>query len=172
MAAVETGRPALTVGHRPCRPHPGHTVVNMGSDEQERWQAQRQRAIAVHAAAQEQRAAAEATEARRLVADFARRATADGLPDVPLHARAFNGRGRYRTGLRGWYLKPDRSLAIGTDGQFYILTVPASLRSRLVGAHLRPDTPALTIGKGARDGESIDLAELLRRRLDAGDRWP
>ncbi|MGA8114643.1 MAG: hypothetical protein WCA46_13340, partial [Actinocatenispora sp.] len=140
--------------------------------ERARWQEQRQRAISVHAEAQRQRESSEARQARDLVAGFARRATERGLRPTPLQARAFNGRARYRTGLHGWYLKPDRSLAVGTDGEFYILAVPASVRARVTGAHLTPGQPRLTIGEGARDGESIPLRTLLQLRLDGGDDWP
>jgi hypothetical protein len=141
-------------------------------DPAEDWAARRRRAIDVHAAALRARAGTEAAEAGRLVADFARQATERGLPPVPLAARAFNGRSRYRTGLRGWYLKPDRSLAVGTDGAFYILSVPASLRARLTGTTPAPATPPLNVGEGARDGESIPLADLLALRLAAGTDWP
>ena len=46
------------------------------------------------------------------MADFARAAHARGLRLTALTARAYNGRATYRTGLRGWYLRPDRSLAV------------------------------------------------------------
>ena len=59
-------------------------------------------------------------------------------------------------------------MAIGTDGEFYLLTVPASLRARLRGVDLTPSDPPLQVGRSAVDGESISLAELLQRRLDAG----
>jgi len=130
------------------------------------WARQRRHAIDIHTAAQRRREQDEAARAGKLVADFALAASERGIPDVPLAARAFNGRSRYRTGLRGWYLKPDESIAVGTDGLFYILAVPPSLRARLAGATLAPSVPPLTIGEGARDGESLPLATLLRMRLD------
>lgn len=104
--------------------------------------------------------------AERMVADFARAATDRGIPTVALVARAFSGRGRYRTRLRGWYLKPDHSIAVAEDGHFYILSVATSLRARLSGIELAPSVPPLTIGEGARDGESLPLATLLALRLD------
>jgi hypothetical protein len=70
----------------------------------------------------------------------------------------------------GWYVHPDRSLAVGEDGAFYVLGVPASVKARLLGAQVRPQDPMLIIGRGAKDGESISLRELLQRRLAAGDR--
>lgn len=136
------------------------------------WAAQRRRAIEVHQAAQRAKRDTETARARELVTSFTRRATERGLRPVPLAATAYNGRGSYRTGLTGWYLKPDRSLAVGTDGEFYILSVPASLSARLRGARLTPSDPPLQVGEGARDGESIPLADLLKLRLDAGEDWP
>jgi len=136
------------------------------------WREQRRQAINQHAAATGRRRAAEAEQARRLVADFAREARERGLKAVALTARAYNGRATYRTGRTGWYVRPDRSLAVGTDGEFYILTVAASLRARFAGAAITPETPRLIVGEGARDGESMPLEALLRTRLDAGDDYP
>jgi hypothetical protein len=130
------------------------------------WAEQRRRAIAGHAADLERRRAAEIEQARRLIADFAREARERGLPVEPLTARAYHGRGTYRTGLRGWYLRPDRSVAVGEDGEFYILTVPGSLRARFTGVAVPPAEPRLVIGEGGRDGESMPLAALLRQRLN------
>jgi hypothetical protein len=133
------------------------------------WPERRRQAITGHAAAIERRRAAEAERARGLVAEFAREAHERGLRLTPLKARGYNGRTTYRTGLRGWYLRPDRSIAVGSDGEFYILTVAASFRARLTGAVVRPEEPRLVIGEGARDGESMPLEALLRQRLAAGD---
>lgn len=132
------------------------------------WDERRRHAVEVHAEALRRRTADERERAARLIADFARTATERGLPAEPLLARGFGGRARYRTGLRGWYLKPDRSLAVGTDGEFYILSVPDSLVARVRGARLVPAHPGLTIGEGARDGESLPLADLLALRLSQG----
>jgi hypothetical protein len=63
-------------------------------------------------------------------------------------------------------------MAISGDGQFYILSAPATMRARFTGVVVRPQEPRLVIGEGGRDGESIPLQVLLRRRLDAGDNWP
>jgi hypothetical protein len=136
------------------------------------WAERRRRAVAQHGAELDRRRSAEVAEARRLVADFARAAHARGLRLTALTARAYNGRATYRTGLRGWYLRPDRSLAVGADGGFYVLTVPASLRARVTGVVVQPQDPRLIVGEGGRDGESMPLAALLRQRLDAGDDWP
>jgi hypothetical protein len=134
----------------------------MADDE---WRSKRDDAVAKHAAAVARAREAETEQARALIADFAAEARRRDLAPQKLTALAYNGRSRYRTGLRGWYIHPDRSLAVGLDGEFYVLGVPASLRSRILGAQLRPQDPMLIIGKGAKDGESISLRELLHRRL-------
>ena len=132
------------------------------------WREQRARALAAHAADRERRGTAEAAQARELVAEFARTALARGLPTRPLVAHGYAGRGRYRTGLRGWYLRSDGGLAVGTDGEFYVLTVPRSLLGRLRGVTVVPEAPRLVIGEGGRDGERIALRDLLAQRLAAG----
>ena len=126
----------------------------------------------VHAAALERQRAAEVARARELVARFAAQARERGLRTSPLTARPYHGRGRYRTGLRGWYLRSDGGLAVGTDGEFYVLTVPRSLLGRLRGVTVVPEAPRLVIGEGGRDGERVALEELLRLRFAAGDDWP
>ena len=134
-----------------------------GGDEQ--WRAQRARAVAAHAAERDRRTAAEAAQARELLVEFARTARERGLPAEPLVARGYHGKGRYRTGLRGWYLRSDGGLAVSTEGDFYVLTVPPSLTARLRGVVVTPETPRLVIGEGGRDGERIELRVLLERRL-------
>jgi hypothetical protein len=139
-------------------------------DAAEEWRRQRARAVEAHAADAERRLAAETARARRLVSEFAAAARERALRPSPLVAHGYSGRGRYRTGLRGWYLRPD--VAVGTDGEFYLLTVPDSVRGRLTGVTVEPAQPRLVVGEGARDGERISLSELLDRRLAAGDDWP
>jgi hypothetical protein len=129
------------------------------------WREERERAIASHADAARRHREREAAEARRLIADFVQRAHERGLVAERLTARSYGGGGRYRTGLRGWYLKADRSLAVGTDGELYLLTVPGGLGARLTGVAVTPHEPRLVIGEGGRDGESIPLQTLLERRL-------
>jgi hypothetical protein len=132
------------------------------------WREQRRRAIAHHATAHEERRQAEAGQAREIISDFVREARARGLPVTALRASSFSGRGSYRTGLRGWYVHPDRLLAVDEDGRFYILGVPASLRARFTGVRVVPQDPPLVVGEGGRDGERIPLRTLLKMRLDAG----
>jgi hypothetical protein len=139
-------------------------------DRAEEWRRQRAHAVAAHAADAARRLEAESARARLLVTGFANTAADRGLRTSPLVARGYSGRGRYRTGLLGWYLRPD--IAVGTDGEFYLLTVPDSVRGRLAGVTLAPAQPRLVVGEGARDGERISLSELLDLRLAAGDDWP
>ncbi|MGR6318428.1 hypothetical protein Q2K19_00660 [Micromonospora soli] len=140
-------------------------------DDGPTWHEQRQRAVRAHAAAEKRRRAAEQAEAAALVARFAAEATRRGLRTVPLAAHPYHGPGRYRTRLTGWYIDRARSRAVGADGRFYLLIVPASLRARLFGADPQPQPPPLVIGAGGRDGESVPLRTLLDRRLAAGDAW-
>jgi hypothetical protein len=142
------------------------------NDQGAAWQEQRRQAVDGHAAALEAGRAAEAEKAAVLLADFVRRATERGLTPTVLSARSFNGRATYKTKVRGWYLKSNKSVAVGTDGKFYALTVPSSLRARFTGADVEPSKPRLVIGAGGRDGETMPLAQLLERRLEAGVTWP
>lgn len=114
----------------------------------------------------------ETERARALVADFAAEARERGLTPTRLTAHGYNGRSTYRTRLRGWYVRADRSMAVGTDGRFYVLTVQDSVLGRLTGVAVEPQDPRPIVGEGGRDGQSMPLAALLRRRLDAGDAWP
>jgi len=56
------------------------------------------------------------------------------------------------------------------EARFYILDVPSSIPERLLGlllgVRVHPSPPPLQVGVGARDGESMPLADLLARRLD------
>lgn len=142
------------------------------NEERAAWPEQRRQAVAGHAAALEAGRAAEARQAAALLDDFVRRAAERGLAPQPLAARSVDGRCTYKTHVRGWYLKSNRSVAVGDDGEYYVLTVPASLRARFAGADLAPSMPRLIIGAGGGDGETVPLTQLLDRRLDAGGSWP
>ena len=115
--------------------------------------------------------AAETEQARALLAQFVREAQDRGLRTVPLKARAMNGRALYRTGLTGWYLRRNGSLAVDEDGSFYVMSAPTSVAARLRGTTLRPSDPPLVVGAGGRDGESVPLADLLAMRLETDDVW-
>ncbi|MBI9116082.1 hypothetical protein [Sanguibacter suaedae] len=133
--------------------------------EEAAWRDERSRNAAHQAATIERRRAAETARARSMIAEFVAAATAVGVPTERLVARDYGGRRTYRTRLQGWYLRKNRSVAVGTDGEFYLLTTAGSLRARVVGATLEPAEPPLVLGQGARDGESIDLSEALERAL-------
>lgn len=138
----------------------------------EAWREQRDLAITRHAEALRAKKASETARARELIAEFVRAAVDQGIRPTRLVALAYDGHGRYRTGLRGWYAHPNRTIAVGTDGEYYLLGVPAEFRARLFGARPVPADPPLIVGEGGRDGERISLAELLQRRLSAGNTVP
>jgi len=136
------------------------------------WAEQRQHAIAGHEAALAAGRDAEAQQAAVLIAGFVTRAAERGLTPRRLTARSYDGRSTYRTTLHGWYLKSNKSVAVGADGQYYAMTVPSSLRARFGGAQVAASPPRLIVGAGGGDGETMPLAQLLQRRLDAGVDWP
>lgn len=107
----------------------------------------------------------ESQQAQVLIDDFVQQAKARGIAPEPLRATLYSGQS-VKTDQRGWYLRKNQSLAIGEDGAYYVLTVPGGLRERLSGVKLTPSPPPLIVGKGGRDGESGDLADFLRWRLD------
>jgi hypothetical protein len=109
----------------------------------------------------------ESRQAQRLIDAFVAEARARGVAPEPLRATLFDGHG-VRTDKTGWYLRKNKSVAIGDDGAYYVLTVPGGLRERLGGVRLQPSPPPLEVGRGGRDGETGDLAEFLRKRLQAG----
>src|SRR3954451_5024874 len=146
---------------------PGEGRAVMGEDSAERRSERAERAD-YHVQAQQLRRAQEAAEAQLLIDRFVARAQEAGIPTEELTARPWSGRGRYRTGVVGWYLRRDRSVGVGTDGSFYLLVVPPVRLGRWRTVGIRPSPPPLQVGKGARDGESVALGPLLEERL----RWP
>ena len=106
----------------------------------------------------------EAARAQRLIDAFLAAARAAQIPTVALEARLLSGR-LVKTDRRGWYLRHDRSIAVGEDGGYYQLLVPGGLRERLRGIHLQPSPPPLVVGRGGKDGESEDLSFFLDRIL-------
>ena len=109
----------------------------------------------------------ESKQAQVLIDRFVAEARERGIAPEPLRATLYTGQ-TVKTDKMGWYLRNNKNLAIGEDGSYYVLTVPGGFRERLTGVKLKPSPPPLVVGKGARDGESGDLAEFLRWRLDAG----
>ena len=108
---------------------------------------------------------AESARARALISEFLGDAQRLGRSPEPLHVRSYDGRSRYRTPLRGWYLRRDETVGIDTDGEFYVLTAPGSLLAHVRGVSPAPQDPPLVIGAGGKDGESIDLKDALARVL-------
>lgn len=134
------------------------------------WREQRSVAASAHADALERKRLGETAQAKALIAEFVREARARGLEPVPLKARSYDGRSRYRTPLTGWYLRRNESVAVATDGEFYVLSVPRSVRAMVAGSSVPPADPPLILGKGGRDGESIDLADALAIALGDQER--
>jgi hypothetical protein len=128
------------------------------------WAAQRREAARAHEAALVSAQTVEHAKARRLLVDFVRELQARAVPPVPLVAAGYSG-GRYRTNVTGWYLRANESLGVDAEAHYYVLRVPGGLGARLRGVALQPEEPPLVIGRGGRDGEAIDLKELVIRRL-------
>ncbi len=121
-----------------------------------------------HVEAQRRRAEQESAKAQVLVDRFVAQATEEGRATEELTARPWSGRGRYRTGVVGWYLRRDRSIGVGVDGGYYVLVVPPERFGRWRTIAIEPSPPPLQVGQGARDGESVALDALLQMRLE----WP
>lgn len=130
------------------------------------WRRQRSEAAAAHAAALERRRRAESDAAAAVLAQFVDRARADGPAPVALRARTPDGRRTFRTPLRGWYLRRDRTVGVDTDGRYYVLVTPERWVGLLRGVAPRPTDPPLVIGAGGKDGESLDLSLAIQRVLD------
>jgi hypothetical protein len=107
---------------------------------------------------------AEAARAQQLIDTFVIAVNEAAVPPVGLQARLMSGQ-LVRTDRQGWYLRRDRSIAIGTDGGYYQLLVPGGFRERLRGVRLQPSPPPMVIGRGAKDGEAGDLRFFLDRFL-------
>ena len=136
-------------------------------DDAARRRAERLENAAAQGEALQRRSEQESAEAQKLVDRFVARATEAGLPTEELTARPWSGRGRYRTGVVGWYLRRDRSVGVGQDGAYYVLVVAPQRFGRWRTVTLEPSPPPLQVGKGARDGESVALDVLLESRLQS-----
>lgn len=134
----------------------------------EDWSQERARIVAAQAEAAQRAAAKESAAAQSLIDRFVAEARERGVTPEPLVAHGPGGRGRYRTGLTGWVLTRDGTVAVDTEGRYYLLRATGGVRERLTGTRLEPTDPPLVVGKGARDGESMDLDRLLARRLEEG----
>lgn len=117
------------------------------------------------------REASESRQAAALIAQFVIDAQQAGIATEALTARSYDGSTRYRTGLQGWYLKHDKSVAVDVAGNFYVLTAPPRFLSRFTGTTVAPSPPPIELGKGGRDGESMPMASALAKRLAGGNSW-
>ncbi len=135
-------------------------------DNEASWRERRREASVAQAAALAHRKANETAQARALLTAFIEELKARGVEPQPLRAPVVGSGASYRTGIVGWYLKRNHSLGADPDGNFYILGTAPSLKARLLGVRPVPSDPPLTVGLGARDGESLPLEQLLRNRLE------
>jgi hypothetical protein len=98
---------------------------NDGPTESAAWRQKRRDASAERLAALDRRKSAESRQAAEHVAGFVEQARARNLPTTRLRAGSLNGRTTYKTALEGWYIKRNRTLAIGVDANI----VTASLKA-------------------------------------------
>ena len=103
---------------------------------------------------------AEAEAEQTLIDDFVAEANRRGIRPEPLRATLMSGP-VVKTDKQGWYLRKNRSIAIGTDGGYYVLTVPGGTAARFTGVRLTASPPPRVVGRGGRDGETGDLTEFL-----------
>lgn len=113
----------------------------------------------------DQQQAFESKKAAGFLELFVEEARAKGLSPVPLVVTGYGGKGSAKTNLKGWYLKADRTLAVDTDGNYYILITELPLLSRFRTQTIAPSPPPLILSKGGRDGESMDLTAKLDELL-------
>lgn len=132
------------------------------------WARQRAEAVRVQAERLAARQDAEHARAEALLRRFVADAQAAGLAPEDLRVRGYGRRGTARTALKGWYLRVDRSVAVGTDGSFYVLTAPVGLLDRVRGVRPEARRPPMILGAGGKDGESVPLADVLERLLAGG----
>jgi len=125
-----------------------------------------------HVEAQRRQSEQESAKAQTLVDSFVAQAATSGLPTEELVARPWSGRGRYRTGLVGWYLRRDESIGVDVDGRYYVLVVPPVRFGGWRTVTVEPSPPPLEVGRGGRDGEAIDLGDLMKLRLGGPIREP
>lgn len=134
------------------------------------WADERTRIIVAQAAASERAAAKEAAQAKLLIDAFVAEALRRGIKPHPLLAPGPDlRRRRFRTSVVGWYLSRDERVAVDPQGRYFVLRAQGTMLERLFGAAVEPMDPPLVVGRGARDGEAIDLQRLLDRRLENSD---
>lgn len=135
------------------------------SEDAAKRRAERAEHAEYHLEAQRRRREEESAKAQVFIDRFVEQATLAGLATEELMARPWSGRSRYRTGVVGWYLRRDRSVGVGQDGGYYVLTVSPERFGRWRTIPVSPTPPPLQVGQGARDGESVALEVLLEMRL-------
>lgn len=136
------------------------------TDDAAEWRERRRAAAAAHADALTQKQQQESAQARVLIREFIGEAHARGVASQPLIVQGYGGKGTAKSQVRGWYLRIDRTVGVGEDGEFYVLTAPLGLLDRVRGVRIVPTDPPLVIGQGGRDGEAMDMADALARALD------
>jgi hypothetical protein len=141
----------------------------MGEDAAKQRPERDKQASAYHIGALQRQGVRESAQAQVLIDRFMVQAMEAGLATQELLARPWSGRGRYRTGVIGWYLRRDGSIGVGTDGGYYVLLVAPVRFGRWRTVPVAPSPPPLQVGRGARDGESIGLDALLQLRLRSSD---
>lgn len=129
------------------------------------WSEKRSEAARIHEQRLQARKDAEHSQAEELLRSFMPAVRNSAVAPQPLRVQGYGGRGSARTGLRGWYLRIDRTAAVSTNGDFYILTAPLSVADRLRGVTPSPSRPPLVLGAGGKDGDSIDLVDAFERVL-------
>jgi hypothetical protein len=114
-------------------------------DEAEKRRAERAEHATYHYEARRRREELESAKAQVIIERFVAEAVRAKLPTEELTARPWSGRGRYRTGVVGWYLRRDRSLGVGVDARFARIWIAATdsvgggqARLHHVGEHTRP----------------------------------
>lgn len=127
------------------------------------WAEQRRKNAEIKAKKLEEQQAAESEQAAGHLQRFVRAANELEVPPAHLEMRDGQGKRKSRTDKTGWYLKADKSMAVDTDGQFYLLTAPLSIKDMILGSHPESSPPPLVLGKGGRDGEQIDLVDALTK---------
>jgi len=127
------------------------------------WAQRRRADAAAKAELLDQQRRGEARRARAMLEAFVSTTRDVGPPPETLRVQDYSGRGSARTDLEGWYLRRDRTVAVATDGEFYVLTAGVSVLDRIRGVRIAPSDPPLVIGASGKDGDSIALDAALDR---------
>ncbi|WP_067778574.1 hypothetical protein [Actinomyces vulturis] len=139
------------------------TPSSQASSDEE-WASKRRQAASERARLMQQARHAEEAKAARVVKCFLEQARIEGLEPVDLVMRGYSG-GKARTGLKGWYLRSDETVALGVDGMFYVLRDQLGWKERFFGATPLAEPVPMTIGEGGRDGDIVPLRFALNRLL-------